>query len=78
MGDSVVSQRFEGLELKAKIAKGSGKEYNPKTLILQRKMPDGLYWKDVRVDYLSIGYLNVPENRKLEFDKTLRFFIMSN
>jgi|GEM_PF-1816415 len=72
LGDSVANKRFEGLELKAKIAKELGKEYNPETLTLLGKTPDGLYWKDVRVGTLSVGYVNVPENRKSEFDKALR------
>lgn len=75
LGDSIANKRFEGLELKAKIAKELGKEYNPETLILQGKTPNGLYWKDVRVGYLSIGYVNVPENRKMEFDKALSSFM---
>lgn len=71
LGDSIANKRFEGLELKAKIAKELGKEYNPETLTLLGKTTDGLYWKDVRVGHLSIGYVNVPENRKSEFDKAL-------
>lgn len=75
LGDSIANKRFEGLELKAKIAKELGKEYNPETLILQGKAPNGLYWKDIRVGYLSIGYVNVPENRKMRFDKALSSFM---
>lgn len=75
LDDSIANKRFEGLELKAKIAKELGKEYNPETLILHGKTPHGLYWKDVRVGYLSIGYVNVPENRKMEFDKALSSFM---
>lgn len=75
LGDSIANKRFEGLELKAKIAKELGKEYNPETLILQGKAPNGLYWKDIRVGYLSIGYVNVPENRKMQFDKALSSFM---
>ena len=74
LGDSVAKKRFEGTELKAKIAKQLGKEYKPETIILQGKTANGLYWKDMRIGYLSVGYVNVPENKKGEFDKTLTSF----
>lgn len=75
LGDSIANKRFEGLELKAKIAKELGKEYVPDTIVLQGKMANGLYWKDIRNGYLSIGYVNVPENRRSEFEKILKSFM---
>jgi hypothetical protein len=75
LGDSIAKKRFEGTELKAKIAKQLGKKYKPETLILQGKMANGLYWKDIRIGYLSIGYVNVSENKKSEFDKVLSSFV---
>ena len=74
LGDSIANKRFEGTELKAKIMKQLGKEYKPETIILQGKMANGLYWKDMRIGYLSIGYVNVPESKKNEFDKVLTSF----
>lgn len=75
LGDGIANKRFEGLELKAKIAKDLGKEYNSETLTLLGKTTNGLYWKDIRIGHLSIGYVNVPENRKSEFDRALGSFI---
>lgn len=73
LGDSTVNKRFEGTELKAKIAKELGQEYKLETITLQGKTATG-YWKDIRTDYISIGYVNVPESRKDEFDKALSSF----
>lgn len=74
MGDRIAEKRFEGIKLKAKMTKELGKAYQPETITLQGKMPNGLYWKDIRIGYLSIGYVNVPENKKREFDKALASF----
>lgn len=74
LGDSIANKRFESLELKYKIAKELGKEYKPDTLSLEGKAANGLYWKDMRIGYVSIGYVNVPENKKSEFDKALSSF----
>lgn len=74
LGDSIANKCSEGTELKIKVAKQLGKEYKSKTVILQGKTANGLYWKDMRIGYLSIGYVNVPENKKNEFDKALASF----
>lgn len=74
LGDSIANKRFEGLELKAEIAKELGQEYKPETITLQGKTTAG-YWKDIRIGYISIGYVNVSQSRKSEFDKALSSFI---
>ncbi len=74
LGDIIANKRFESLELTYKIAKELGNEYKPETLLLEGKTVSGLYWKDIRIGYVSIGYVNVPENRKSEFDKALSSF----
>lgn len=73
LGDSIANKRFEGTELKAKIAKELGQEYQPETITLQGQTATG-YWRDIRTGYVSVGYVNVPENRKSEFDKALSSF----
>lgn len=35
---------------------------------------DGRYWKEIIVDDLVIGYVNVPKDRKEEFDKAIMSF----
>ncbi len=74
MGENTANKRFESIALKEKIAMELGKEYKSDTLTLQGKMANGLYWKDIKTGYLSIGYVNVCENEKKEFDKALASF----
>lgn len=71
LGDSISNMRLESIELKANIFHQLGKDYNPETLVLHNKASNGLYWKDVRIGFLSIGYVNVSENHKNDFDKAL-------
>ncbi len=32
---------------------------------------NGLYWKDIKIGKISVGYLNVPEDQKQSFDNAL-------
>ena len=41
------------------------------TLTLQGKDKLGRYWKNKKLKEISIGYLNVPESRKADFDKAI-------
>ncbi len=41
------------------------------TLTLQGKDKLGRFWKNKKLKSISIGYLNVPEARKSEFDKAI-------
>jgi len=75
LGNSIANKRFESIELNYKIAKELGNEYKPETLLLEGKTANGLYWKDIRIGYISIGYVNVSEKRKSEFDKALSSFL---
>lgn len=75
LDDSVVSKRFESLELRKHLMKELGKVYTVDTIILQGLTSDNLYWKDIRIDNISIGYADVPENRKVEFDRALSTFV---
>ena len=74
LGDSVANKRFEGTELKAAVAKALGQSYVLETLILQGKTSNGLYWKDIRMGDVSIGYVNVPLSKKEQFDSVLSSF----
>jgi hypothetical protein len=75
LGDTVASKRFESLDLKKHLMKELGEVYIVDTMILQGKTSDKLYWKDIRIDNISIGYADVPETRKAEFDKALNTFL---
>lgn len=41
------------------------------TLTLQGQDKSGKYWKNKKLKEISIGYLNVPESRKADFDKAI-------
>jgi hypothetical protein len=41
------------------------------TLTLEGKDKSGRFWKNKKLKNISIGYLNVPEVRKSEFDKAI-------
>ncbi|WP_347160473.1 hypothetical protein [Pontibacter chitinilyticus] len=74
LGDSIADERLASTELKAEISRSLGKEYTPDTLVLHGITDKGLYWKDIKVGCISIGYTNVPEHRKSEFNKALDSF----
>lgn len=38
---------------------------------IEGKQDNGKYWKEIEKENLIIGYINVPENRKEEFDKAI-------
>lgn len=75
LGDSVANNRYEPIKLRADVSNQLGEPYEPKKIILSGRSTNGLYWKDVRVGYLSIGYVNVQESRKIHFEKALRSFL---
>lgn len=74
LGIDLANKRFEGIELKREIAKELGKDFILDDLVLEGKASNGLYWKDIRKGYIYIGYVNVSEQRKEEFDKALESF----
>jgi hypothetical protein len=49
---------------------------NGDTISLSGTTDNGLYWRNIRFKNVSIGYLNVKENHKLEFDKSLNSFVL--
>lgn len=73
LGDSISTKRFEVIELQKDIAQKLGREYKIDTIELKGKTNLG-NWKDIRIGYISIGYINVPDDRKDEFDKALDSF----
>lgn len=74
LGDSIANKRFENIELKTSLAKQLRQDYMPEKLVLQGQTSEGLYWKDIRIGYISVGYTNVTRNKKSEFDKALSSF----
>ena len=41
------------------------------TLTLQGIDKDGKYWKEIKLDRISLGYSRIPKERKDEFDKAV-------
>lgn len=71
--DSIRAKRLSvfSIELIAKIAKSIGKEYQPETIVLSGKKR-GKYWKDIRIDFINIGYSNVRKENLPVFEKALQ------
>jgi len=41
------------------------------TLSLEGQTKEGLYWKEVKLDEISIGYVNVPPDKKERYEQAL-------
>jgi hypothetical protein len=81
LGDSIFNLRFQNVEL----AKARNKEYGkevikivPDTMELSGIDSDSLYWKDVKIGKLSIGYCGVPKKKKELFDNAIQSFKIGN
>ncbi len=75
MGDSILNYRFQNEELSKDINRLLGKEFIkilPDTLELSGIDKDSLYWKDVKIGEISIGYQKVPNEKKKLFDEALK------
>ena len=73
-GDSISYLRFQDNELYKQFNKETGGEHiriRPDTFELSGKDKDSLYWKDIKIKAISIGYAKVTEDRKEIFDKAL-------
>jgi len=74
LGDSISGVRLKDLELTKIILKEQKKSYVPDTLILEGVTKKGLFWKDVRMGSISVGYVNVSGSKKELFEKMLNTF----
>ena len=75
LGDSVLQLRFQNEELTKQVNELLGKNQVtvlPDTFELSGKNSKSLYWKDIKVGLVSIGYENVPKEKKELFDKSLK------
>jgi hypothetical protein len=75
LGDSISNFRFQNNELKEELNKTLGKEIFklwPDTLELFGKDENFLYWKDIKIGNISIGYGRVPKENKKTFDESLK------
>lgn len=77
LGDSIYRYRFQNEELRKEVNKMLGKEVMktlPDTFKLSGKDKNDLFWKDIKYGEISIGYVNVPKEKKEVFDKSLETF----
>ena len=75
MGDSITNFRFQNKEMTKEINQTLGREVVkalPDTFELSGIDNNSLYWKDVKVGRISIGYQKVPKEKKDLFDKSLK------
>lgn len=74
LGDSIFAFRFQNRELCKSINEALSKEYCrilPDTFELSGMNADSLCWRDILVDKISIGYVNVRPELKAKYDRCL-------
>ena len=77
LGDSVLQFRFQNEELTKDVNKLLGTNkiiVLPDTLELSGMNRKSLFWKDIKIGEVSIGYDNVPKENKELFDESLKTF----
>ncbi|HAF28302.1 MAG TPA: hypothetical protein DCG75_04560 [Bacteroidales bacterium] len=75
LGDSIANYRFQDEELTKSINEQMNKEVVkplPDSLVLFGIDENNLFWKDIKIGKISIGYLKVSEDKKELFDKSLK------
>lgn len=75
LGDSVLQLRFQNEELTKQVNELLGKNQVavlPDTFELSWVNSKSLFWKDIKIGEVSIGYDNVPKEKKELFDKSLK------
>ncbi|MBW6481217.1 MAG: hypothetical protein K0B37_17445 [Bacteroidales bacterium] len=75
LGDSVLQLRFQNEELTKQVNELLGKNQVtvlPDTFELSGMNSKSLFWKDIKIGKVSIGYDNVPKEKKELFDKSLK------
>lgn len=77
LGDGIVAYRFQNKELIKEINLEVGREVLkilPDTFELSGLNERGLFWKDIKINNITIGYDNVSKGRKDIFDNALKSF----
>jgi hypothetical protein len=84
LGDSITNFRFKDIDLARSVEKVTGVKQKilPDTFKLEGMDAKQRYWKDIhfngnsRSQHISIGYMNVPLEKKLLFDKALHTLVI--
>ena len=77
LGDSIFNYRFQDKVLWEVLNENLGTELYPilpDTFELSGKDEDSLYWRDIVVGEISIGYVNVPSSNKTFYDSCLNSY----
>lgn len=77
LGDSIFEYRFQNIESAKATNKALGKDVYkiaPDTMELSGIDSNNLYWKDIKIGELSIGYCGVSNRRKEIYDNALKSF----
>ncbi len=77
LGDSILSYRFQNKELYREVNNLLGEDrfkIVSDTLELYGINVNGLFWKDIKIGNISIGYNNVSEEEKVIYDKAINTF----
>ena len=75
LGDSVLQFRFQNEELTKQVNELLRKNQItilPDTFELSGVNSKSLFWKDIKIGKVSVGYDNVPKEKKELFDKSLK------
>lgn len=81
LGDSVFNFRFQDKEVCIELNKLLGKEVYPilpDTFELSGKNSDSLYWRDIIIGDISLGYVNVRSCDKKRYDRCLDSYMIKN
>ena len=81
LGDSILSYRFQNKELYREVNNLLGEDrfkIVSDTLELYGINVNGLFWKDIKIGNISIGYNNVSEEEKVIYDKAINTFKKNN
>ena len=74
MGDSIFNFRFQNEELASEINRLTNQTIInplPDTIELSGQQNNGLYWKDLKVGEISVGYVNVKPEEVFLFEKAI-------
>jgi hypothetical protein len=74
LGDSIFQFRFQNEELVSELNQLIAKSiFNPlpDTFELSGQQKSGLYWKDIKLGQISVGYVNVPKEKRAIFDEAI-------
>ncbi|MBP7101752.1 MAG: hypothetical protein KBA86_00750 [Bacteroidales bacterium] len=74
LGDSIYKKRFKSVELDLMFAKIFNEKYEFENMVLGGIDSNGNYWKDIKYECVSYGYINVKKKDLKYFENALKSF----